>query len=430
MRTARLVATLSLGFALAACQSGDDDSRTDQNVPADDTRPYARGCGTENPTPTEMAAIAAEMKQLRQLNATTGPVTVDVVWHVVHKGSTGRLSQQAVNDSIAVLNDSYDGTTGGAATRFQFNLVATTFTDNSTWYDRCHRNNVEAQMKSALRQGDSATLNVYSCGMSGSGLLGWATFPWWYSDSPSDDGVVILDGSVPGGWAAPYNEGDTLTHEVGHWLGLYHTFQGGCTGDGDGVADTAPEAEPAYGCPTGRDTCPGDGPDPIENFMDYSDDYCMHEFTAGQGTRSSDAWDVYRATSTSPECTVDSDCSDGDLCNGAESCSDGTCVDGTPVTCESGETCDPGTGLCEFAPECSSNADCSDGDLCNGAETCSGGTCVDGTPVACDSGETCNPGTGVCEGAPTCEPVGALCSSDADCCGNKCRGKPGAQTCK
>jgi hypothetical protein len=79
----------------------------------------------------------------------------------------------------------------------------------------------------------------------------------------------MLYSTTPGGTTEPYNLGGTLLHEVGHWVGLYHTFQGGCDGKGDEVDDTPAEAFPASGCPVGRDTCPSAGEDPIRKQSFY-----------------------------------------------------------------------------------------------------------------------------------------------------------------
>lgn len=215
--------------------------------------------------------------------------------HVIQRNSTragGNIPDSMVNSQIRVLNESFSGATGGASTAFTFSLQRINRVTNSSWYPIRQGSSAERQMKSQLRVGGKNTLNIYLGALSNN-LLGWATFPQTRLNSM--DGVVVLSESLPGGTATNYNQGDTGTHEVGHWLNLYHTFQGGCAGSGDSVSDTPAEASPASGCPTGRDTCSAPGLDPITNFMDYSYDTCMYQFTPGQATRMINAWNAYRA---------------------------------------------------------------------------------------------------------------------------------------
>ncbi|MFP2924546.1 zinc metalloprotease [Pyxidicoccus sp. 3LG] len=248
-------------------------------------------CGTRPLTAEEEARVQEDVA--RHANSGFASVTggvINVYFHVINRGTgvaNGDLTTTMINDQMAVLNAAY------APWGWSFNLVTTTRTTNATWFTGCGNTTTERAMKTALRRGDAGDLNIYSCSPSG-GLLGWATFPSWYAGDPVSDGVVILYSSVPGGSAAPYNLGDTGTHEVGHWMGLYHTFQGGCANPGDSVSDTPPERSAAFGCPAGRDTCSGGGVDPIYNFMDYTDDSCMNTFTAGQDTRMDAMFTTYR----------------------------------------------------------------------------------------------------------------------------------------
>ena len=264
---------------------------------ADTTAKKADRCATRQPTTEELDAMAV-LERAGTANLAPGSVTIPVYYHVIRADNgSGDVPDSRINAQIDVLNAAYAGQDGegGFNTAFRFVLAGVTRTNNSVWYTMTPGSVGERDAKTALRVGGASTLNIYSANI-GQGLLGWATFPSDYRKKPAMDGTVILSGSEPGGSVDPYNEGDTATHEVVHWLGLYHTFQGGCSKRNDQVSDTPAEKGPAFGCPApgDLDTCSGAGVDPVENFRDYTDDACMWAFTAGQGARADAAWSQYR----------------------------------------------------------------------------------------------------------------------------------------
>jgi Pregnancy-associated plasma protein-A len=214
-------------------------------------------------------------------NRPIGSVTVPVWVHVINRGAgiaNGDVPQSQVTAQIQILNDAW------ANSAFRFQLAGTTRTTNAAWYDLSGEA-AELAAKTALKRGGPETLNIYVAGLSG-GLLGYAYLASDAAGVGVLDGVVVLNTTLPGGTGVPYNEGDTGTHEVGHWFGMYHTFDGACTRTGDLVPDTEPEASPAFGCPIGRNSCQVTRTgDPIRNFMDYTDDSCMNMFTRGQFVR-------------------------------------------------------------------------------------------------------------------------------------------------
>ena len=293
-----VLSAATIGVLVASSCGGQGGSTIDIGSQAPTVGPEdARLCATVTPDSSTVLRTEADLMSRATPGSRAPSAPIDVWVHVVTNGLTGTVSSTAIANQIAVLNASFGGNTGGVNTGFTFQLVGTTTTNNATWYNAAPGSAAESQMKNSLHRGGASTLNIYTT--SGGGYLGWATFPWNYNSSPALDGVVVDYRSLPGGpYGSQYSLGDTGTHEVGHWLGLYHTFQGGCSTSGDLVSDTPAERSPAYGCPTNRDSCKGKnfpGKDPITNFMDYTDDSCMFQFSAGQDTRMDSAWSAYRS---------------------------------------------------------------------------------------------------------------------------------------
>ncbi len=229
---------------------------------------------------------AIERRTARLLQARGGPsagATVPVYVHVMRDDAgDGDVTDQQISQQIAVLNNSFSDT------GYSFTLAGTQRYNNNAW----HRDKQSATYRSLTRQGGANALNMWLVDFR---YLGIATFPWDYEQKPAIDGIRVHYASLPGGSIANYNLGETATHEAGHWFGLYHTFQGGCTPPGDEVTDTPFQASPTSGCPEGRDSCPAEGLDPIHNYMDYSHDSCYTEFTPGQTDRANTMWAAYRS---------------------------------------------------------------------------------------------------------------------------------------
>jgi hypothetical protein len=243
---------------------------------------------------TQQNAIEARTHELLSHRETTstGPVTIPVYVHVMEsRTGAGNVSDTRINRQVDVLNQTYSGRDadhpGGPDTGFRFRLAGIDRFRNSTW----HADGDSETYRAQTRRGSRKALNVWVVDFD---YLGIATFPWDYSSAGAIDGVRIEFKSVPGGSATHYNSGKTLTHETGHWLGLYHTFQDGCSAPGDEVSDTPAQASASTGCPTGRDSCSARGLDPIHDYMDYSYDACYQSFTKAQVRRMKKMWAAYR----------------------------------------------------------------------------------------------------------------------------------------
>ncbi|KAK6504249.1 hypothetical protein TWF506_002453 [Arthrobotrys conoides] len=263
-----------------------------------------RKCGTTHVP----GALKEEARAFQRANARSSfpaamaanrTLTIETYFHVIGSDETeenGWVPDDKLQKQLDKMNQDYK------QTGIKFDLKETTRTVNKEWATAGvdeKDTTVELAMKKKLRKGGYSALNIYFRPLV-DGLLGICVFPEEVAEDSEEfwlDGCQVLHSTVPGGSTKNYDQGATATHEIGHWLGLFHTFQDGCDG-GDQVDDTPAQADPTQGCPKGKDTCKGEkypGEDPIQNFMDYSYDACMDEFSAGQTTRIFQFWDKYRA---------------------------------------------------------------------------------------------------------------------------------------
>ncbi|MCS7072864.1 MAG: M43 family zinc metalloprotease [Bacteroidia bacterium] len=246
---------------------------------------------------------------------------IPVVVHVIHTGTNDSISVAQVESQIEALNRDYrriPGTIGfgakGVDYKVEFSLATKDPNGNPTTGVNYLKNSTlanhsmdseESALKSAIVWNQRKYLNIWvvrditsSIAPQGGMILGYARFPQQITPS-STDGVVIRHdcfGTIgtAGGPGGDNIGGRTATHEVGHWLNLFHTFEGGCgtgncTTSGDRICDTPPSGQANYGNPERLNTCDNDVPDlpdHTRNYMDYVSDMYMDMFTQGQKNRS------------------------------------------------------------------------------------------------------------------------------------------------
>ena len=170
----------------------------------------------------------------------------------------------------------------GFKSKIYYRFYDLTFINNKKYAKDCDKKEKEYKKKFYLNP--EHFINVYIC--PDKNYLGWAYYPYNWEENNYMYGIVIHPDSLPGSIESNYNLGHTLTHEIGHFFGLDHTFNynGICSYIGDdGFSDTPLEKEPSYNCDHEKDTCPNNpGKDPVWNFMDYSYDRCLINFTPQQ----------------------------------------------------------------------------------------------------------------------------------------------------
>ncbi|CAM3823654.1 T9SS type A sorting domain-containing protein [Flavobacterium cucumis] len=268
-----------------------------------------------------LAPLVEEQKQLQQVASQSGGIVyIPVVVHVIHNGdaygTNENITDEQVQSQITVMTQDFrrmSGTPGfntnpvGADTQIEFVLAKVDPNGNPTnginRVNLCEASwstaDIDAVVKPSTIWDATQYMNMWSVNFSNGSLLGYAQFPSnsGLSGLNTSGGAATTDGVVagyrffgssslaPGGnYGAPYDKGRTMTHEVGHFLGLRHIWgDGDCTAD-DFCADTPNAGAANEGCPT-IDSCPGGGNDMVQNYMDYTNDTCMNIFTLDQKAR-------------------------------------------------------------------------------------------------------------------------------------------------
>ena len=260
---------------------------------------------------------AAEIKTQRFSDAERGgggPRIIPTVFHIIHQGGSENISNAQIEDQMRILNEDFNRQNAdtvntraeflgvAANSNVEFRLAKLDPQGNCTdgivrvWSPKTFNASDDNGVKTVSYWNSSKYFNIWvvanianESGQPGL-ILGYAQFPG--IGSAANDGVVVRAdyiGSI-GTSANNQSAGRTLTHEAGHWLGLFHTFQGGCSGFfDDQCADTPPLAQATpSNCPLSANTCTNDVPDlpdQVENFMDYSLGTCQNMYTLDQKAR-------------------------------------------------------------------------------------------------------------------------------------------------
>ncbi|MEO6774969.1 MAG: M43 family zinc metalloprotease [Kofleriaceae bacterium] len=288
-------------------------------------------CGTQTPPAMSLILPPTGSSDCTNIAEVINPAYIDgrvfvvqVVFHLIQKtDGTGNITDDQVRSQIQILNEDYQAlsnTHGAPGNNAGIKFVLARFDPNgnpTTGIERFTNDSYFSEgdpgtspMKTALHWDPTKYLNVYSNGLDSGqpALLGYATFPFDLAHTPSQDGVVLTYASVGLNAAyAPYDLGASATHEIGHWFGLFHTFQGGCGtankpySTGDLISDTVAEATDATNCTAHASGCSNGLNAPIENYMDYSYDTCMTTFTVEQINRARCGIVNYRTINTEPK---------------------------------------------------------------------------------------------------------------------------------